>query len=133
MRLSRRSEYACLALIDLTEHYEEGYVKTGDIAQRMDIPRKYLEQILLALKGAGYVQSARGTEGGYRLARPPSKISVAEIIRLLDGAIAPVGSASKYFHEHTPIERSTGLINLFREIRDYTANKLEATSFADLV
>lgn len=133
MRLSRKSEYACLALIDLTEHYDQGYVKTIDISRRKEIPKKYLEQILLLLKSSGYVRSARGSEGGYKLARPAAKIAVADIVRLMDGAIAAVESASKYFYEHSPVEKSPKLLRLFKDIRDYTAKKLENTTFADLV
>ena len=133
MRLSRKSEYACLALIDLTEHYDQGYVKTIDISKRKEIPKKYLEQILLLLKSSGYVRSARGSEGGYKLARPAAKIAVADIVRLMDGAIAAVESASKYFYEHSPVEKSPKLLQLFKDIRDYTAKKLENTTFADLV
>ena len=133
MRLSRKSEYACLALIDLTEHYDQGYVKTMDISRRKEIPKKYLEQILLLLKSSGYVRSARGSEGGYKLARPAAKIAVADIVRLMDGAIAAVESASKYFYEHSPVEKSPKLLRLFKDIRDYTAKKLENTTFADLV
>ncbi|MBU0615970.1 MAG: Rrf2 family transcriptional regulator [Nanoarchaeota archaeon] len=133
MKLSRKSEYACLALIDLSEHYDEGLVKIDDISKRKDIPKKYLEQILLILKGAGYLRSHRGAEGGYRLAKKPSEVTLAEIIRLIDGALAPVESVSKYFYEHTPIEKSKKLILLFRDIRDYIANKLEKTTFADIL
>lgn len=132
MRLSKKSEYACLALIDLSQHYDEGFIRTADISKRKDIPRNYLGQILFLLKGSGYVRSGRGTGGGYRLARPPAKISVAEVVRLMDGAIAPVESASRYFYEHTPIERAPKLLRVLKEIRDHIAKKLETTTFADV-
>ena len=132
MKLSKKSEYACLSLIDLSEHYSQGLVKIEDICNRKDIPRKYLEQIFLLLKGAGYVKSKRGASGGYRLSRPPADISIAEIVRLMDGALAPVESVSRYFYEQTPIEKHEPLLQVFREIRDYIADKLEDTSFADL-
>ncbi|HOF18084.1 MAG TPA: Rrf2 family transcriptional regulator [Phycisphaerae bacterium] len=133
MKLSRKSEYACLALIDLAENYSQGLVKVADICRRQEIPRKFLEQILLLLKHAGYVQSTRGSEGGYRLAKPPEKISLADILRLMDGALAPVESVSRYFYEHTPIERQPKLIELFREIRDSIAERMEKTTLADLI
>jgi len=133
MRLSRKSEYACLALICLTEHFDTGLVKSEEIARGKEIPRKYLEQILLLLNRLGYVRSIRGAGGGYRLAKRPDKITLAEIIRAIDGPLAPVDSVSKFYYEPTPVERSEKLITLFKEIRDYISEKLERTTFADLV
>ena len=134
MKLSTKSEYACLALIDLTEHYSaNSLIKIEDIAKRKSIPKKYLEQILLLLKRVGYLKSKPGVNGGYSLAKEPQNISIAEIIRLMDGALAPVGSVSIYFYESTPIDQNKNLINLFKEIRDYIADKMENTTFADLV
>ena len=132
MRLSRKSEYACLALIELAKNWRKGYVRTSDIAARKDIPRKFLEQILLALKRGGYVASARGAKGGYRLARDPRRIVLAEILRSMDGALAPVESASKYFYERTPIEGQRKLLRVFQDIRDYVADRLERTTLADI-
>jgi Rrf2 family protein len=133
MKLSARSEYACLALVELSERYGTGYVKTGDISRNRNIPKKYLEQILLELKRSGYVRSRKGAEGGYKLAKTPGEISLADVVRLMDGALAPVESASKYFHEHTPIEQSAKLLGIFRDIRDYISDKMERTTFADLM
>lgn len=133
MKLSTKSEYACLALIDLSRHFDQGLRRIDEIARQQQIPKKYLEQILLLLKRAGYLRSRRGAEGGYRLIKPPDTISVAEIIRLMDGALAPVESVSMYFYEKTPIEKSPRMIQLFREIRDYVAGKMESTTFADLL
>jgi Rrf2 family cysteine metabolism transcriptional repressor len=133
MKLSRKSEYACLALIDLADRRQEGNVTASSISARKDIPRKYLEQILLILKRAGYVRSVRGAEGGYRLAAEPEEITLAGIFRLMDGALAPVESASEHFYEHTPTEGQKKLSQVFREIRDYIANKLEATTLADII
>ena len=133
MKLSKKSEYACLALIDLAENYNKGFVKIEDICIRKEIPKKYLEQIFMLLKGAGYIRSKRGAEGGHKLAKAPREISIAEIVRLMDGALAPVESVSRYFYEQTPIEKHEPLLSLFREIRDYIAHKLESTTFADLI
>jgi len=133
MKLTTKSEYSLLALIDLSENYNKGFIKIKDIKKRKKIPRKYLEQILIILNRARYLKSERGVKGGYMLAKPPEKISIAEIIRLMDGAIAPVESVSKYFYSHTPIEKNRQLLNLFKEIRDYIATKLEKTTFGDLV
>ena len=133
MRLSRKGEYACLAMIDLAEHYHSRPVHITELAKRKGIPKKYLEQILLALKRAGYLRSTRGPGGGYKLAKPPRRISLANIIRLLDGPIAPVESVSKHFYEHTPVEANKGLTRVFKDIRDYAAKKLEHTYLSDLL
>lgn len=132
MRLSTRSEYACLALIDLAERYGEGWVRIEDIARRGKIPRKYLEAILLTLRKAGYLESRRGVSGGYALAKAPGRISVAEVIRLMDGPLAPVKSVSRYFFAHTPSERSRPLLKLLKEVRDVVAAKMERTTLESL-
>lgn len=133
MRLSTKSEYALLALIDLAKNYKSNELFTiAVVAERNQIPKKYLEQILLILKRGGYVKSYKGAEGGYKLAKEPKKISLAEIIRLMDGALAPVESVSKYFYEPTPIEKNRKLIGVFKQIRDYISNTLEKVTLADL-
>jgi len=133
MKLSKKSEYACLAMIDLSMHYDENFIKIIDISTRWSIPKKFLEQILMMLKTSGYVRSKKGSEGGYQLAKDPSKINLAEIIRLIDGALAPVGSVSVYFYENTPLEQHKKLTSLLSDIRNYISDKLEKTSFADLI
>ena len=120
-------------MIDLSELHDQGFVKIEDISRRKDIPRKYLEQILLILKGSGYIRSRRGVEGGYKLSKPPDAISLAEILRLMDGALAPIESVSRYFYEPSPIEKHEPLLNLFKDIRDYIAQKMESTTLADLI
>jgi len=132
MRLSVRSEYACLALAELASHYEKGLLKIEDIATKHEIPQKYLEQILLQLKRSGFLSSRRGADGGYKLSRPAAQIRLADVIRTLDGPIAPVNSVSTYFFEHTPVERLPKLKAVFQDIRDYSSRKLENTSVADI-
>lgn len=132
MKLSRKSEYALLALIDLAEHPPGKLLKTVGIAERKAIPKSYLDKILIQLRHAGYIRSGRGAEGGHELARSPERITVAEVIRLMDGALAPVESVSEAFYGHTPIERQPSLVQLFRDIRDYVAQKLETTTLAEL-
>jgi Rrf2 family protein len=133
MRLSSRSEYALLALVHLARQEEGSRVTVDNIAKAQAIPRQFLEQILLALKHARYVRSAQGQRGGYRLAKPARKITLAEIVRLLDGPIAPTDSVSRYFYGSTPIEREKSLVRLFKQIRDMVARKLERTTLADVL
>jgi len=132
MKLTTRSEYALLALVYLARDASDGYVTVETIAQRQQIPPKFLEQIMLALKRARYVKSVKGQHGGYCLAKPPEQISLAEIIRLFDGALAPTESVSENFYEPTPIEKEVRVVQVFREIRDYVSNKLETTTIGDV-
>ncbi len=133
MKLTSRSEYALLALVYLARRNSTDYVSVETIAEAQEIPQKFLEQIMLALKHAKYVRSSKGQHGGYCLAKPADKISLAEVIRLFDGALAPTESVSRYFYESTPIEKEKRLIKVFKDIRDYVAEKMEHTTIADMV
>lgn len=132
MKLTNRSEYALLALVFLARRCGDGYHSVDSIAQAQGIPSKFLEQILLALKRAKYLRSAKGQRGGYTLAKPANEISLAEIIRFFDGALAPTESVSENFYEPTPIEREQSLVRVFRDVREYVSRKLEKTSLADV-
>lgn len=132
MKLTTRSEYALLALLHLSRQEDARYVTAEAIANAQEIPLKFLEQILLALKRGGYVRSAKGQRGGYRLGKPASRITLAEIIRFFDGALAPTEGVSKYFYEPTPITKEKKLVRVFKDIRDYVANKLERVTLADV-
>jgi len=132
MKLTSRSEYALLALLYLARQSTDRFVTVDTIARAQGIPPKFLEQILLTLKRSRYVRSSKGQRGGYALALPAEKISLAEIIRLFDGALAPTESVSKYFYEPTPIEKEQRLVQMFRGIRDYVSELLEKTTLADM-
>ena len=133
MKLTARSEYALLALVYLARHEAEGYISVETIAQAQGIPTKFLEQLMLALKRAHFLHSAKGQHGGYTLAKAPIQITLAEIVRLFDGALAPTESVSENFYEHTPIEKEQSLVRVFKDIRDYVSNKLEHTTLADMI
>jgi Rrf2 family transcriptional regulator, cysteine metabolism repressor len=133
MRLTTRSEYALLALIHLARQASSEFVSTEAIARAQRIPLAYLEQILRALKRARIVQSSKGQHGGYRLARPASEITIAEIVRQLDGALAPTQSVSEQFYQPTPIEKESKMLALLRSIRVTIAEKLETTSIAEVI
>jgi len=127
MKLSKKCEYALLVLISLSKLHASGEVVSATcLSEQNKIPRKFLDQIMVLLKKYGYVKSIRGSAGGFLLGKPPEEISLAEIIRLIDGPIAPIASVSKFFYHNTPSEQNEKLIGLFREIRDYTAQKLES-------
>ncbi len=132
MKLTSRSEYALLALVYLARHANEEYISVQTIAAAQGIPPKFLEQILLTLKLAKYLRSSKGKGGGFSLAKAASKISLAEIVRLFDGALAPTESVSEYFYESTPIEKEEKLMGVFKDVRDYIAAKMENTTVADV-
>jgi Rrf2 family transcriptional regulator, cysteine metabolism repressor len=133
MKLTTRSKYALLALVYLARRPMDEYISIDTIAKAQGIPPKFLEQLMLALKRAHFLRSTKGQHGGYALAKPPSQISLAEIIRLFDGALAPTESVSENFYESTPIEKEKSLTAVFRDIRDYVSLKLESTTIADVM
>ncbi|MBF0441687.1 MAG: Rrf2 family transcriptional regulator [Oligoflexales bacterium] len=132
MKLTAKSEYALLALIYLARHKDKANITSREIAEQQEIPQKFLQQIFFVLKGSGFVKTTKGQTGGYRLAKSAKDISIAEIVRLFDGALAPTDSVSYYFYESTPIEHEIKLIKVFKNIRDYVAKKLEHATIADV-
>ncbi len=133
MRLSTKGEYASRAMLELSRRYLDGAIHSREISQAQEIPPHFLQQILLLLKRAGYLKSRKGRMGGYVLAKPPDEINVAEIIRVMDGPLAPIDCVSVMAHEPCPMEGTCGLRWLWKEVRDAVAEILEKTTFADLV
>lgn len=135
MKLSKRGEYGLRALQDLAAHYENDLISNRELAEWNNIPPKFLEQILLALKHGRIVNSQKGPQGGYCLARPPEQITLAEIIRLLDGPLAPVPCVSETAFEPCgcPDMESCGLRRVMKQVRNVIAEMMENTTLADLV
>ena len=133
--LSSRTRYATRAILDLSVRYGVGPVAMEDIACRQDIPLKYLQQILLALKLAGFVQSRKGRAGGYSLSRPPGEISLGEVVRAMEGPIAPVScvSVSSYADCGCPHPETCSLRTVFKGARDAISDVLDGTSFQEIV
>ncbi len=90
MKISTKGRYALRLMVDLAEHRENGFIALKDVAKRQNISKKYLEQIVPVLNGAGLLITNRGNKGGYRLAKPPSEYTVGDILRITEGSIAPV-------------------------------------------
>jgi len=133
MRLSTKGEYASRAMLELSLRYEDGPLHSREISKAQEIPPRFLEQILLLLKRAGYLKSRKGQKGGYVLAKPPAEINVAEVIRVMDGPLAPIDCVSVMAHQTCPMEKTCGLRWLWKDVRDAVAEILEKTTFADLV
>src|ERR1700757_2748039 len=116
----------------LGHRYGTGTVKIRDIAMESDLPEKFLELILLEMKNARIVESVRGAKGGYQLRRAPAEIRLSEIIRLIDGPLAPFGDADQL---RALIDRDAehrALYRVFLEVRDAAAKILESTTLADI-
>jgi Rrf2 family transcriptional regulator, iron-sulfur cluster assembly transcription factor len=131
MKLSTRSRYGTRVMLDVAQHYQSGPVQLGGIARRQGIPVKYLEQIMIPLKKAGYVSSVRGFRGGYLLARPPEEVTVGEIVVLLEGGLeltACTGFPATCERAETCVVRA-----LWHEATEAMHEKLDAVTLADLV
>lgn len=133
MKLTSKSEYTLLALIYMARQKQGAYVKIEDICSCYDIPKKYLEQLLTIMRSNGLVRTRRGAEGGYALAKDSRDITAADIVRIMDGPIAPTDSVSRYFYQATPLEKEDTALELFRDIRDYAAKVMESKTLYDLV
>src|SRR5271157_3821771 len=120
-------------MMRLARRYNEGAIRIRDIAYDEGLPEKFLELILLELKNARMVESVRGAKGGYQLRRPPSEIYLAEIIRLIDGALAPFGDADQLRELIKNDVEHRALYQVFLDVRDAAARILERTSLADII
>src|SRR5437899_10955829 len=134
MKLSLRGEYALRALLVLGLNYDMPLVRIQAISDQQNIPKRFLEQILNDLKSANLVQSKRGVAGGYRLARRPEEISLAAVIRHIEGALAPVSCVSERFYEKCscPDESRCAIRTVMKEVREAIVKILERVTVADL-
>jgi Rrf2 family protein len=134
MRLSVRGEYALRALLVLGLNYDKGVVRIQTISEKQNIPKKFLEQILNDLKSIGAVASRRGAIGGYRLARPPQNITLASVVRHIEGALAPVSCVSDRFYEPCtcPDEARCPIREVMKEVREAVVSIMDRTTVADL-
>lgn len=133
MRVSQRGLYALKALVHLAVAYGRGVVKIREVAEAEGIPEKFLESILLSLRNARVVSSQRGRDGGYRLRRPPEEILIGDVVRLIDGPLAPFGDVVELQHLVKTEGRHPGLYDLFLEVRNASSAIVDRTSLADLV
>ena len=136
MKLSVRGEYALRALLVLARDYQEdaAVLRIQEVSDRQNIPKRFLEQILNDLKSAGIVESKRGVAGGYRLRRPPERVTLAEIVRHIEGPLAPVSSVSEKFYEKCscPDESRCAIRSVMKETRDAIVMVMERVTLAEL-
>lgn len=131
MRISTKGRYAMCVMIDLAEHYKEGPVALKDIAARQNISKKYLEQIVSLLNRPDFLKTVRGAQGGYMLARTPDKYTVAEILKLSEGSLAPVPDLDD------PSEAAAAadyqLLPLWQGLYDVVNNYLEGVTLQSIL
>jgi len=122
------------ALVVLGLNYGEGVLRIQTISQQQNIPKRFLEQILNDLKSAGIVESRRGVAGGYRLSKPPEKISLALVIRHIEGPLAPVSCVSEKFYSRCscPDEEKCGIRSVMKDVREAIVQILEGVTVAEL-
>ncbi|SPE50905.1 putative HTH-type transcriptional regulator rrf2-like [Verrucomicrobia bacterium] len=134
MKLSLRGEYALRALLVLGLNYGPQVVRIQTISDQQNIPKRFLEQILNDLKSGGFVQSKRGMAGGYRLAKRPEQISLASIVRHIEGALAPVSCVSERFYQQCtcPDESRCAIRSVMKEIREAVVKIAERVTIAEL-
>ena len=131
MKLSTKSRYGTRLLLDMAQHYNQGPVHLGDIAKRQNISVKYLEQIIIPLKKAHYVESVRGPKGGHTLTRPPEEITVGEIVALLeDGASLAACSDNPLICERSSVCPTR---DIWQEAARAMFAKLQSITLADLL
>lgn len=133
MKISQKGLYALQALMMLARHADQGAIRIHDIASEEGLPEKFLELILLELKNARIVESVRGAKGGYQLRRTPADIKLSEIIRLVDGPLAPLGDAEQLRDLINRDAEHRALYRVFLEVRDAAAKILENRTLADVV
>ena len=134
--LAQKSKYALRALLVLAKEYGQGPVLISDIAHREALPQKFLELILLELRNHGILGSKKGKGGGYFLARRPELVHLGEVLRVLEGPLAPLPCVSKTAYVRCAEcrdERTCGIRMVMKDVRDATARILDQTSLADIL
>ncbi|MBS1847204.1 MAG: Rrf2 family transcriptional regulator [Actinobacteria bacterium] len=132
MRVSTRGDYACRALLSLALHDAATPTSVRDIAERTGLPQPYLEQILLALKGAGLVRSKRGVGGGYVLAHPPESITLAQVVSAVDGPIVVGDFDEPHTNGACDHEGQCVLLSIWAHVGEQMRSLLEASTLADV-
>jgi Rrf2 family protein len=132
MRVSKKTDYALRVLFTLVDHYQGAPIPIRELARRNDVPKRFLEQIMLALKAKGWVNSLPGVCGGYALGRSPEKITMGEIVRYFDGILAPISCVSVTGYERCSQEPVCRFRRVFLKIRNDAAQIMDNSTLADV-
>jgi Rrf2 family protein len=132
MRVSKKTDYALRALFTLVDHYGGQPIPIRELARRNDVPKRFLEQIMLALKSQGWVDSTAGIRGGYFLARSPTKITMGEVVRHFDGILAPIDCVSVTGYQRCSQEPVCRFRRVFFDARNFVANLMDKATLAEV-
>lgn len=132
MRVSKKTDYALRALFTLVDHYGGAPIPIRELARRNDVPKRFLEQIMLDLKTQGWVTSTAGIRGGYILARNPSKITMGEVVRHFDGILAPIDCVSVTGYERCSQEAVCRFRRVFLDARNYVAGLMDRSTLGEV-
>ena len=132
MKISTKGEYGIRALLELTQHYGEGFVQSSEIAARRNIPENYLYQLLITMRKAGLIRSRRGPQGGHMLARSPEKITLNEAVAVLEGPLSPTMCSDDVSPEDCRFSETCAVREIWTMVTEATHKLLNDTSFAQL-
>ncbi|MFA5063607.1 MAG: Rrf2 family transcriptional regulator [Candidatus Omnitrophota bacterium] len=132
MKITYKGDYALKTILDLAGNFRSAPVAINDLSKRLDIPTKFLEQILLDLKRAGFVESRRGKIGGYSLAKEPAKITLGEVVRFIDGPIGPIACVDKQYSGCHDVE-SCVFRNIWSQVGNSISKIIDQVTFEDLL
>ena len=132
MRVSKKTDYALRALFTLVEHHGGAPIPIRELARRNDVPKRFLEQIMLGLKSQGWVDSSAGIRGGYFLARNPTKITMGEVVRYFDGILAPIDCVSLTGYRRCSQEPVCRFRRVFLDARNYVASVMDKAMLAEV-
>jgi len=132
MKISFKGDYALKTILDLSISYNKGLSQIKDIAKRQDIPLKYLEQIVSQLRSAGYLITHRGSKGGIGLAKAPAKITLGEIVRLMEGPTSPISCVSTTAGTKCAFEKVCVFRDVWMDVKNRINEVVDNTTFADM-
>ena len=133
MRVSKKTDYALRALFTLVDHYGGAPIPIRELARRNDVPKRFLEQIMLGLKTQGWVDSSAGIRGGYFLSRSPAKITMGEVVRHFDGILSPIDCVSVSGYRRCSQESVCRFRRVFLDARNYVAGLMDRATLADVI
>lgn len=132
MRVSKRTDYALRALFTLVDHYRGAPIPIRELARRNDVPKRFLEQIMLDLKAQGWVGSVAGIRGGYVLAKNPEKVTMGDVVRHFDGVLAPIECVSVTGYKRCSQEPFCRFRRVFLDARNYIADVMDRATLAEV-
>lgn len=132
MKLSMKTDYALRVLFTLVEHHKRGPIPIRELARRNEVPKRFLEHIMLEMKAQGWVESLAGKHGGYLLAKAPDKITMGQVVRHFDGLLAPIGCVSTSNYERCSQEPVCRFRRVLLEARNFTSRLMDRSTLASV-